>query len=102
MLATLSHGMGNETVPEYVIITIGVSYLITSLVIIPLHVISSYLIWKDKTMRSPTYQIMINLSVADVLELIAIAFFSGITILSREEPNIHINRFMSFLTLVGW
>ncbi len=96
--------MSNDTfdTPDYIVTTIGISYITTGLFIIPLHIICSWLMWQDKEMRTPTYQFMINLSVADVLELVAISFYAGIIILFRLPINNNFDRFMAFWTLTAW
>lgn len=80
---------------------IGVLYISTGVVFIFLHMACSYLIHTDKKMRNPTYQFMINLSMADCLELIPLALYAGSSILIGHQNEI-VGVVMGFLVLLAW
>lgn len=80
---------------------VGVSYVILGVVFIPLHVICSYLMYTDKEMQNPTYRLMINLSIADVGELSAIAVYAGSVLVSQNQPDM-VDRFMGLVLLICW
>lgn len=96
--STNMSGMLNVTAkhyetPESVVMTVGIGYIVTAIIVIPLHIICSWLMWKDKEMRNPTYQFIINLSIADVLELVPLGLYAGAIILGAFQ-NVMFDRFM--------
>lgn len=80
---------------------VGISYVTIGIIFIPLHIICSYLIYTDKEMQNPTYQLMINLSVADIFELCSIALYAGGALITNYQPSL-VHRWMAFVLLVCW
>lgn len=81
--------------------TVGILYLCIGVIFIFLHVTCAYLIYTDKEMQNPTYKFVINLSVCDTLELIALGLYLG-TIVLLNDKNATLDRWMSFISMTCW
>lgn len=83
-------------------IVVGSCYLCTGAVFIVLQLLCAYLICSDKEMRNPTYQLVVNLGIADAVELVVVGVYTGIVIITGGTQNSALGRFMSFLLITAW
>lgn len=82
-------------------LVIGTIYIVWAVIIILLHLFCAYLIYSDQEMNNATYAFMINLSIADSVELAMLGVYAGVTILVKSQ-NAILARIASFICLGTW